>query len=324
MARMSVLPLLEVVASERLTPRMQRVTLGGSGSPALRTLDAVPPAAHVRLLFAEPGAPVVLPTPGPYGLSWPDDRDRPYARSMTVRSLDGVRGEMTIDIALHGDSAAGRWATAARPGDPAGIVGPGGGWTPPADATEVLLAGDEAALPAIAALLEWLPKHARVHTAIEVEDALDEQELARPVRWVHRATGRDPRRRRPRPPRPGRRRRVGRGGGARRQGHPRDPAPRPGPGAQPLPRHPLLDAGPLARGLREDLRRRARGGRAPGHRARHHPGRPRDELRAHDRWFPAPGGLNRRPPHDPRPSRADSPHRRWTEARGGGWRTRAS
>jgi NADPH-dependent ferric siderophore reductase len=188
-ARMSVLPLLEVVASERLTPRMQRVTLGGSGSPALRALDAVPPAAHVRLLFAEPGAPVVLPTPGPYGLSWPDDHARPYARSMTVRSLDGVRGEMTIDIALHGDSAAGRWATAARPGDPAGIVGPGGGWTPPADATEVLLAGDEAALPAIAALLEWLPKHALVHTAIEVEDALDEQELARPVRWVHRARG---------------------------------------------------------------------------------------------------------------------------------------
>ncbi|WP_285654359.1 siderophore-interacting protein [Actinomycetospora sp. NBRC 106375] len=186
---MSVLPPLHVVATERVTPRMQRVTLGGSHAEVLAGLETIPPAAHVRLLFAEPGAPVVLPEPGPTGLTWPDDDSRPYARSMTVRALDRDRGEMAIDIALHGDSAAGRWATAARPGDPAGIVGPGGGWTPPADADEVLLAGDETALPAIAALLEWLPRHTPVRAAVEVEDAADEQELARPVRWVHRAAG---------------------------------------------------------------------------------------------------------------------------------------
>lgn len=186
MARMAVLPPLVVAASERVTPRMHRVTLGGE---ALRTLEPVPPAAHVRLLFAEPGAPVTLPTPGPAGLRWPPDAPRPYARSMTVRALDRARARMTIDVALHGDSAAGRWATAARPGDPAGVVGPGGGWNPPDDAEAILLAGDESALPAIAALHEALPRHARVVTLVEVRDAADEQDLARPVRWVHRRGG---------------------------------------------------------------------------------------------------------------------------------------
>ena len=189
MARMAVLPPLEVVATERVTPRMQRVVLGDPAGAALCTFEPVPPAAHVRLLFAEPGAPVVLPTPGPHGLTWPPGATRPYARSMTVRALDRVRGTMTVDIALHGDSAAGRWATAARPGDPAGVVGPGGGWTPPADADEILLAGDETALPAIAALLEVLPKHAPVRAVVEVHDGADEQDLARPVQWVHRARG---------------------------------------------------------------------------------------------------------------------------------------
>lgn len=186
MARMAVLPPLVVAASERVTPRMHRVTLGGD---VLRTLEPVPPAAHVRLLFAEPGAPVMLPAPGPAGLRWPPDAPRPYARSMTVRALDRDHGRMTVDVALHGDSAAGRWATAARPGDPAGVVGPGGGWTPPEDAEEILLAGDESALPAIAALHEALPRHARVTTLVEVRDAADEQDLLRPVQWVHRADG---------------------------------------------------------------------------------------------------------------------------------------
>lgn len=186
MARMAVLPDLSVAASDQVTARMRRVTVRGE---ALRALETVAPAAHVRLLFGDPGAEVTLPVPGPSGLTWPADRPRPYARSMTVRRLDRARGEMAVDVALHGDSAAGRWACAARPGDPVGVVGPGGGWTPPADATSILLAGDESALPAVAALLEAIPDEVGVDAVVEVLDAADEQELARPVRWCHRARG---------------------------------------------------------------------------------------------------------------------------------------
>ena len=186
MARMAVLPDLRVAGSSQVTPRMRRVTLEGG---ALRSVGVVAPAAHVRLLFGDPGQEVTLPVAGPSGLAWPADLPRPYARSMTVRSIDTGRGEMTVDVALHGDSAAGRWACAARPGDPVGVVGPGGGWTPPADARSILLAGDEAALPAIAALHEALPAETDVHTVVEVADTDDEQPLARPVQWIHRALG---------------------------------------------------------------------------------------------------------------------------------------
>ncbi|MEJ2889393.1 siderophore-interacting protein [Actinomycetospora aeridis] len=183
---MAVLPDLRVAGSSQLTPRMRRVTVRGE---ALRTVGPVPPAAHVRLLFGDPGAEVTLPVAGPSGLTWPSDLNRPYARSMTVRALDAGRGEMTIDVALHGDSAAGRWACAARAGDPVGVVGPGGGWTPPADARAVLLAGDETALPAIAALHEALPAELPIDTVVELADPADQQELARPVTWVHRDRG---------------------------------------------------------------------------------------------------------------------------------------
>lgn len=181
MARMSVLPRLAVARSEPLTARMQRVTLTGE---ALRTLPPVAPAQHVRLLFGEPGHDVVLPVTGPGGLRWPEGCPRPYGRSMTVRRHDARRGELVIDVALHGNTPATRWASGAAPGDPVGVVGPGGGWTPPATAHTHLLAGDDTALPAIATLLADL----RAHAVVEIQDAADEQDLPR-VTWVHRARG---------------------------------------------------------------------------------------------------------------------------------------
>lgn len=181
MARMAVLPGLTVVRSEPLTVRMRRVTLGGE---ALRAVTPAGPAQHVRLLFGEPGADVVLPVAGPSGLRWPAHRLRPYGRSMTVRHHDPARGEMAIDVALHGDTPATRWAVGAHPGDPVGVVGPGGGWIPPADARVHVLAGDETALPAIATLLA----DPRAHAIVEVQDADDEQDLPR-VTWLHRARG---------------------------------------------------------------------------------------------------------------------------------------
>ncbi len=181
MARMAVLPRLAVARSEPLTARMQRVTLTGD---ALRALPPVGPAQHVRLLFGEPGDDVVLPVAGPTGLRWPEGCRRPHGRSMTVRHHDARRGELVIDVALHGNTPATRWASGVGPGDPVGVVGPGGGWTPPDDAGAHLLAGDDTALPAIATLLA----DPRARAIVEVHDDADEQDLPRVV-WVHRARG---------------------------------------------------------------------------------------------------------------------------------------
>ncbi len=56
---MAVLPPLRVIRSEQITPRMRRVTVGGD---ALRALEPLIPAQHVRLLFPPDGVgDVALP-----------------------------------------------------------------------------------------------------------------------------------------------------------------------------------------------------------------------------------------------------------------------
>lgn len=184
---MAVLPPLRVIRSEAITPRMRRVTVGGE---ALRALEPLAPAQHVRLLLPPDGTDdVVLPRREDGVLVPAPDGPRPVARSMTVRHVDRRRGELDIDVALHGDTAGTRWASTAVPGSTVGVVGPGGGYVPPA-ADVHLLAGDETALPAMATIAEALPASASVQILAEVTDADDEQPVGgRPVQWVHRARG---------------------------------------------------------------------------------------------------------------------------------------
>ncbi len=126
-----------VVRTERLTPHMIRVVLGGEG------LDGFDPGPYtdryVKLLF--PAAA------GPEG--------RVPMRTYTIRSWDPAARELAIDFVAHGDEGlAGPWASAARPGDAMSFVGPGGDYAPSGSYDWHLLVGDESALPAIAAALE--------------------------------------------------------------------------------------------------------------------------------------------------------------------------
>lgn len=190
MARMAVLPPWQVIGSTPVTPRMRRIRVGGPGLVEPR--DPVP-ARHVRLLFGEPGArEIALPVAGSTGLAWPERATRPHARSMTVRH----RGAdfLDIDVALHHATPATRWAADARPGDPVGVVGPGGGYLPPADARHHLLVADESGLPALATIVASLPASAQVTVIAEVADAAEEYDLACPSRrvtWCHRSRGED-------------------------------------------------------------------------------------------------------------------------------------
>jgi NADPH-dependent ferric siderophore reductase len=85
---------------------------------------------------------------------------------------------------------AGPWAARLRPGDRVLFVGPGGAYAPRPDADWHLLAGDESALPAIAAALERLPANAPAKVFVEVADPADEQPLTSPgvveLTWLHR------------------------------------------------------------------------------------------------------------------------------------------
>ncbi|MBV2363727.1 siderophore-interacting protein [Streptomonospora nanhaiensis] len=177
-----------VVRSERLTPHMIRVVLGG---PDLAELPVGEYTDHyVKLLFPPPGEDY----PEPFDLQrvraeLPRER-WPRMRTYTVRAFDRAAGEMTVDFVYHGDSGlAGPWAAAARPGDVVYFAGPGGGYAPDPAADWHLLAGDESALPAVAAALERLPEGARAHAFIEVAGPEEEQKIdpsgdAR-VTWLH-------------------------------------------------------------------------------------------------------------------------------------------
>jgi NADPH-dependent ferric siderophore reductase len=159
-----------VIRSERLTPHLMRVVLGGAGLADLPVGECTD--HYVKLQFPE--------------------GDRAVQRAYTVRSYDAGNHELTIDFVVHGDEGiAGPWAVAARPGDEIGMVGPGGGYAPADDVDWHLFVGDESALPAIAASLERVPTGRRVVVYAEVEDAGEELPLSSPgtleVNWVHRA-----------------------------------------------------------------------------------------------------------------------------------------
>ncbi len=116
---------------------------------------------------------------------------KPSVRTMTVRHVDLAARQITLDIVVHGEhGVAGTWAAAAQPGQPIHLMGPGGAYTPDPAADWHLLAGDESALPAIAAALEALPPSAIGKAFIEVAGPEDEIGLTAPdgveVRWVYR------------------------------------------------------------------------------------------------------------------------------------------
>ncbi|MFJ3305672.1 siderophore-interacting protein [Streptomyces sp. NPDC086549] len=177
----------QVVRTERLTPHMQRVVLGGDG---LADFAADTCTDHyVKLLF------------GPEGVTYPEpfDMERireefprsqwPVTRTYTVRNWNPETRELTLDFVIHGDEGlAGPWALRAQPGEIVRFMGPGGAYAPDGSADWHLLVGDESALPAIARALEALPKGAKAFAFVEVSDPEEEQKIDSDVEvvWLHR------------------------------------------------------------------------------------------------------------------------------------------
>jgi NADPH-dependent ferric siderophore reductase len=169
---------------------MVRVVLGGEGLARFATRGQTD--HYVKLLF--PAAGVTYPEPWDVAAireSFPREQ-WPTTRTYTVRTWDDEARELSLDFVIHGDEGlAGPWAANAQPGDVLYFSGPGGGYAPDPEADWHLLAGDESALPAIAAALEALPADAEARVFVEVESAEEEQKLDAPdgvvVRWLHRA-----------------------------------------------------------------------------------------------------------------------------------------
>ncbi|ALI26284.1 Iron utilization protein [Mycolicibacterium fortuitum] len=184
----------QVVRREQLTDHMVRLVLGANGANGFDTFSPNEFSdAYVKLVIVPAGVDVeVLPKPLTLdSFQELPAEQRPTVRTYTVRNVDSERGEITIDFVVHGEQGvAAPWAAAVQPGEPAYLMGPSGAYTPDPAADWHLLAGDEAALPAISAALEVMPDNAIGKVFIEVAGPEDEVELSAPdgveVAWIYR------------------------------------------------------------------------------------------------------------------------------------------
>ena len=162
---------LTVLRTETVAAHLVRVVLGGEGFDSFAARADTD--SYVKIELPHAGETVV--------------------RTYTVRRCDPVAREIWIDFVVHGDAGvAGPWARSVTPGTQVALRGPGGGYRPDPEADFHLLAGDETAVPAVAAALESLPEDAVGAVFLEVGGDDDEVDLVAPagveVTWIHRGT----------------------------------------------------------------------------------------------------------------------------------------
>ncbi|NQX34759.1 siderophore-interacting protein [Herbiconiux sp. VKM Ac-2851] len=202
---------LTVAGVARVTPVFARVTLTGAD---LDGFPATGPDDHVKVFFPDSATgEITVPTPRLPGTD-PDagaPRAPVLARDYTPRAFrpatearpattdhpatEARPAELDLDILLHGTGVASTWAASARPGDRLVVGGPRVSKALLADATAVLLLGDESALPAIARWLEQLPAGTPISVLLEVADARarsyfpDELRMRADILWLLREHG---------------------------------------------------------------------------------------------------------------------------------------
>ncbi|MGW0036310.1 siderophore-interacting protein [Gordonia sp. NPDC003376] len=178
---------------EDITPRMRRITVGGAELGAFvrdgMSFPAFAPSAfddHVKLIFA-PGGDIAdaLPRQNANGIDWLPSEHR-VTRDYTPHHVDADTLEVQFDFVVHtdggvADGPAEDWARAAVPGSDLWFVGPKASLVLPEDVAELILIGDETALPAITRFFDERPLDIPVHALIAVAtDAAIQQIATRP------------------------------------------------------------------------------------------------------------------------------------------------
>ncbi|TQS39779.1 siderophore-interacting protein [Cryptosporangium phraense] len=205
---MTVVVAARVAAVRTVSPSVVRITLSGVGGVCCHGFDQ-----RIKLLFAR-GGELVLPSGDDWWGSYraiPEDV-RPAMRTFTIRGFGPGADLMDVEFALHGvvgpgaagHGAAGRgapgrggagpasaWAASAELGSTVGVIAAAAPDAAraatayePSGADWQLLAGDETALPAIAAILEALPEPAVARVIVRVPTTADRRELPTPAEDV--------------------------------------------------------------------------------------------------------------------------------------------
>ncbi|MDO5863609.1 MULTISPECIES: siderophore-interacting protein [Paenarthrobacter] len=180
---------LTVLRKEQLSPHMIRIIAGGPGFKDYAHNEYVD--RYVKIVFPQPGVDYELPL-DLWAIRESMPREQwPHTRTYTIRWVNLEAQELAIDFVVHGDEGlAGPWAAAAEPGDALTFTGPGGAYNPAPDADWYLFAGDDAAIPAIAASIEALTREARGVAFLEVDSADDVLQITAPagveLHWLQR------------------------------------------------------------------------------------------------------------------------------------------
>jgi NADPH-dependent ferric siderophore reductase len=202
-----ILDAVEVVRVDRLSPSFVRVELGGA---CLAEVGVDGPTYDQRFKMVFPGVPGgPLPSFEGANESWWDtwiampEEERGHMRTYTIRDIVGAGDDtrLVVDIVVHpddhGEPGPGcDWAARARVGDRVVVLAPrkgqsfGGIEFAPDRAKQLLLVGDETAVPAIAAILGQLDVDAVGAAFLEVPTAADVQTVQHPegvqVVWLAR------------------------------------------------------------------------------------------------------------------------------------------
>jgi NADPH-dependent ferric siderophore reductase len=175
---------LTVVSVADVTPSVRRVSLAGTPS----AVAAAGPTVNVLVPRVGDPAPHWPRVAKDGRIVWPQGSHGISLRSYTARRQDADAGQVEIDFVLHGDGPAAAWAAAAAPGALLGVAGAGALGERPAG--QMLLVGDETALPAIHRILAAAAPTTRGVALLEVAGPAEEQPLPAPpgvtVRWLHR------------------------------------------------------------------------------------------------------------------------------------------
>lgn len=196
---------VEVTAAERLSPSYVRLEFG---NPELAECGVDGPLHDQRIKLVFPNAEGRLPSFAGADQSWFDTwldipvEERGPMRTYTIRELrgEGAETRLVVDFVMHlGEGASGpaaEWASRAVVGDRLVLLAPrrghefGGIEFDPGMARELLLVGDETALPAIASILAGISPTSRGHVFVEVPHEGDVQELIAPegisIHWSWR------------------------------------------------------------------------------------------------------------------------------------------
>ncbi|TQN44277.1 NADPH-dependent ferric siderophore reductase [Blastococcus colisei] len=190
----------QVAGLQRMSPSFLRVTFTGADMAdfASNGFDQ-----RIKVMLPLPGRGIDdCPSDADWYGAWralPCERQMPI-RTYTVRAMRPERGEVDVDFVLHGATGpASAWAETAGIGDEVVLIGPNarfpgptGGfeWHPPADASCLLIAGDETAVPAICAIVETLTAGQRARVLLEVPTSSDVLNVVAPsgveITWLPR------------------------------------------------------------------------------------------------------------------------------------------